>query len=119
MMQRDLRAVPARLSRIIGLEATLRVVDRFGGTTLYVPLRPSPHYRLAQALDERRFAALCEAFGGRYVDLPTDAYAADTKKEEILSLAGSGLSGRAIAKRVGCSWRYACAVLQGIDRGAA
>lgn len=61
----DAALLPPRLqefARVIGLDATMRLVERYGGRRIYVPATPRPGHPLAELIGHERFVLLCEEF---------------------------------------------------------
>lgn len=65
--------LPPRLHefvRLIGLPATMLMVDRFGGLRIYIPLEPTPEHMFAELIGFDNLVALCSEFNGDRVLLP-------------------------------------------------
>jgi hypothetical protein len=107
------------IAAIVGAEATLRLVDRFGGVEkFYIPKldnRVGLAHPWAEILGEGPWRALCKAFGGQRINLPNCTYA-KLKKRVILELAeDKSLSHRQIALRARATETYVRMVLRGLD----
>jgi hypothetical protein len=103
----------------VGAEATLRLVDRFGGVEkLYIPKLDNKvglSHPWAEILGDSAWRALCKAFGGQRISLPNCTYAR-LKKRVILELAENrSLSHRTIALRARATETYVRMVLRGLD----
>jgi Mor family transcriptional regulator len=62
--------------RLIGIEATLRLVERFGGLRIYIPLDPKPEHHLAQLIGLDNLAKLAQVYGGEsHFELPKALHA--------------------------------------------
>lgn len=55
-------------ANVIGLESTLRVVQRHGGRRLWVPSKPNEH--LVQLIGDEAAQMLCDQFGGEFLPIP-------------------------------------------------
>lgn len=49
--------------RLIGLEATMLLVERFGGLRIYIPLHPTPEHHFAQLIGFDNLVKLSGEFG--------------------------------------------------------
>jgi hypothetical protein len=49
--------------RLIGLPATMLLVERFGGLRIYVPLNPSPDHQFAQIIGLENLQKLSQIYG--------------------------------------------------------
>lgn len=72
----DLRddLLPATLQdfvRLIGLAATMILVEHFGGTRLYIPVKPSPDHHLAKLIGMDNLVKLSRVYGAQdHFDIP-------------------------------------------------
>lgn len=57
--------------RLIGLAATMLLVEHFGGTRLYIPVKPSPEHRLATLIGLDNLVKLSRVYGAQdHFDIP-------------------------------------------------
>ncbi len=56
-----------QLIELIGLPATLKLTQKFGGLPLYIPIQPERANLLAQVLPADKIRLLCERFGGETI----------------------------------------------------
>lgn len=73
-----LQLLPAVLQEfvsLIGIDATMRLVHRFGGTRVRIPLTATADHALAELIGMDQLVKLCDRFKGHRFDLPK-AYAA-------------------------------------------
>ena len=94
------------LAGIIGAEAALILAREAGGLKQYVPARAKPSHPWARLIGLPALEALCAARGGEQIEIPRGAHL-DPLRPQILAMARQGLSRRAIARRLGCTERYA------------
>lgn len=83
------------LVRPLGAAATLALIERHGGTRLYVPRAPSAE--LLACLGAEAAAALCAEWGGNYLKPPL------AKGWRALVYRAAGDSYSQIARRLGCT----------------
>lgn len=101
---------------VIGQDATLRLCGQFGGLKgVYIPRDPTTENRLS-VIGTEAWGALCEKFGGRYIDIPRGTYL-NLKKARIFELAAAdpSLSQASIALQVGVTQRYVTSVLSSVQ----
>lgn len=51
--------------RLIGLQATMAMVKRYGGVRIYIPANPKPDHQLVQVVGWDNLVKLSEAFGAQ------------------------------------------------------
>jgi len=97
--------LPPRLRdfvRLIGLPATLRLVEHYGGLRIYIPARPAPDHPFAELIGFDKLSALSAEYaidgtGLRFV-LPKAQRAFDAiRNEQIRTDFSTGKSVRALA----------------------
>ena len=87
---------------VIGLAATLKLVEAFGGGNCYIPATSDPSAHLVQVLGERAVAAMIEQYGPGSFAVP--ALAAVRHKRVLISrLSGSA---RDVARKLGVTDRW-------------
>jgi len=92
---------------LIGEEATAKLIERFGGTRLYIPHCPTPDDALVQAVGEKPALKLAHTFGGERVEVPNPP----PRRMRILAMRASGRSVESIARALGCTRRRVFQVL--------
>lgn len=100
-----LRYWPASLREVeecIGLAATLKLVEAYGGGTCYIPTTPSPELQLVQVLGEQATALLIERYGAGTFDVP--ALAAVRRKKLLIS--GAVGTAREVARKFAVTERW-------------
>lgn len=68
---RDWPASLIEVAEVIGVKATLHLVEAFGGTTLYVPEHLDPSHRLAQAIGFNAAEQLVSMYRLEKIEVPT------------------------------------------------
>lgn len=101
-LMRGWPAALVRIAEVTSTAAALKLVDAFGGTSIYVPQSITSEDRLALILGAEAAVALAEAFGGDRLDIPTMAFARH-RKAMIIQAEGSA---RVVARRLGVTERY-------------
>jgi Mor family transcriptional regulator len=108
MMMR-LEDLPGRLREIaerIGLPATIRLVEGWGGTRLYVPEKIEPHHLLAQRLGCEAARQLSRLYAREIIDIPRAVRAAKAIRDrEIIERLDAGDSAPALARAHGLTER--------------
>lgn len=56
--------------RLIGLPATMILVEHFGGVRLYIPAIPTEDHRLVKLIGLENLAALSKVYGLEAIDIP-------------------------------------------------
>lgn len=57
--------------RLIGLQPTMALVERFGGLRIYIPANPGPDHQLSQLIGYENLQNLSKEYGtGERLDLP-------------------------------------------------
>ncbi|HZO81158.1 MAG TPA: helix-turn-helix domain-containing protein [Candidatus Binataceae bacterium] len=100
--------------QLIGEEATARLIERFGGTRLYVPHYPAPDDALVQTIGVEPALRLAQTFGGERVEVPKPP----PRRVQILALRAAGRSVESIARTLGCTRRRVFQVLAEARRAA-
>lgn len=97
--------LPPRLQefvRLIGLPATLRMVERFGGLRIYIPATAAPDHPFAEIVGMENLAKLCEEFSadghGLRFELPRALHALNAvRNAQIRADYQTGISARDLA----------------------
>ncbi|MEX2155085.1 MAG: helix-turn-helix domain-containing protein [Gemmatimonadaceae bacterium] len=89
---------------IIGEDAALSLVVRFGGRKLYIPKDPPSAGELVEVIGEHAALVLARRFGGTHFEMPLER----GKRERIIAFSTQAkpLPVREIARRVGCTERH-------------
>lgn len=91
--------VPAELAwlgDVLGAEATLALIEKRGGTRVYVPFQATKTSQLTQEIGLRAARALVGAYGGSTVTVPV------ARSWRVRHYHAAGLSYAAIARKLGC-----------------
>ena len=68
---RYLPGILQEIAEMIGLPATLKLVEAYGGVRLYIPKRYDPDHPLVKLIGHAHAARLCETYGGEmHFDIP-------------------------------------------------
>lgn len=97
---------------LIGAEATAKLIERFGGTRVYVPHSPTPDDILAQTVGVEPALKLARTFGGERVEVPNPP----PRRMRILAMRAAGQSVESIARACGCTRRRVFQVLAEVRR---
>ncbi len=100
-----MRGWPASLVEIaekIGLAATLKLIEAYGGTNCYIPHRPTPEQKLVQVIGIAATLKLSAVHAGEHIDIAL-AQAARSKKALISDAKGTSVE---VARRFGVSTRW-------------
>jgi hypothetical protein len=100
-----MRGWPASLveiAELIDIPATLRLVDAYGGMTLYVPEKLDPAHRLVQSIGMAAAELLIGRYGLEKIEVPT-LHMARTRKALIASAEGPT---HKVARALGCTTRW-------------
>ncbi|MBX9752297.1 MAG: hypothetical protein K5Q68_22095 [Roseococcus sp.] len=100
-----MRGWPASLvdiAEVIGVAAALRLVDAFGGMTLYVPEKLDPAHRLVQSIGMSAAEALIARYGLEKIEVPT-LHMARTRKALIANTTGPT---HLVARELGVTTRW-------------
>lgn len=89
-----------RLVQLVGPAAALAVIERWGGTRLYVPKNPSANAELNRAAGAEGARNLAAAYGGDFLKVPRAV------RWRILAYRTMGLSYAQIARRAGCTEKH-------------
>ncbi len=99
--------IQAQLIDLIGLDATVQLIEHFGGTQLYIPHGSRVgELRLAQLLGAQAEIALAKEFGGTTLKVPL------CKAWRARLYRARGMTHREIARRLGCTERGVVAYLK-------
>lgn len=95
------------LADVIGLENTIKLIDRFPGISLYIPHKTTDSHVLVTVIGEASAEALCDAFGGNEVRLPKlDSAKRQFKYHTLRKMKSAGCSNRIVAQVLQYSERH-------------
>ncbi len=99
------------LRELLGPDATVKLLARYGGRRLYVPMKIKDNHRLNWWLGDKAHL-LSDRFGGCSLDLPlARKEISRLRRQRIIELRRNGASIRQIIATLGCSRRWAQTVL--------
>lgn len=101
----DVWVSEAACIELLGDEKTQSFINQFGGTSMYIPRKPSKDHSIAQTVGFISMAALCREYGGLNAII-TNARNKGTKKTRIIKLIDQGLPSPKIATLAESSIRY-------------
>lgn len=82
------------------------LIDKFGGSIVFIPHKPSPTSRLAKAFDPDDLRRLCAALGGEKIVVPIGRHSALRKmRDRVEKLLLEGRSASDIARTAECCIR--------------
>ncbi len=97
------------IAKVIGAGAALRLCAHFGGSRVYVAVKPAPGNPVASAIGYSKAVRLSTYFGGERLSIPSEG--AQAGRARIARMRGRGLSVSEIARKLGFSERYVYKVL--------
>jgi len=98
--------------QIIGEEHTSKMLQRFGGTVLYVPLNPKEQHPITRLIGVQGAAKLASHFGGATLTIPIGKKYLQVKQRKMIQqLREQNQTCRQIALRLGCTERWVRKVL--------
>lgn len=114
-MRLDVQQLPGSLSDVIdviGIDATLRLVEHLGGTRLYIPEAITPEHPVVAMLGHHNGFALAERFGGEQLLLPRCIAAVRAVRDaSIRAQRAGGASTKKLALSHGLTERQIYAIL--------
>ncbi|MGH7780206.1 MAG: helix-turn-helix domain-containing protein [Candidatus Binataceae bacterium] len=93
------------ISRVIGIIATSRLAEDFGGRRVYIPNKPSTRDQITRSIGVGAAVRLSRLYGGDRVMIPAHPDRA-LRRAQIIALRARGLSVSRIARKLGCTERY-------------
>ena len=94
------------LVAVIGLDATLRIVEQRGGVRLVVPSRARPGHWLAELIGLEALERLVDVYGREEIDIPRCAGALRAiRARQIAAEHAAGVSNAQLARRYGYTER--------------
>ncbi len=102
-----------QLVEIIGLTATLSLVERYGGTAIYVPVEAKPGLRLAICLGMEALDKLSAHYGGDHVRIDRCVMALRAlRNAEIIQRHQTGDSAEKLARAYSMTSRHIWNILK-------
>jgi Mor family transcriptional regulator len=102
----DLPPVLQEIEGLIGHEATMKLVDRWGGLNLYVPESMPKNHRISRTIGADAAQALADVYGGDTINMPrAHIYHAVRRQMEIFRRHRSGEPVEKLAAEYGVTWR--------------
>jgi len=93
------------LAETIGLAATWKLIECFGGLEKKFPKNPAPDHEIILALGETHGPAVCHHLAGMFIYIP-HARAGTDVRERVAALEAQNLSRGEIARELGISQRH-------------
>jgi hypothetical protein len=102
--------VMAEIVEVIGEEATLKLVARYGGQRIHIPGKVTPFHPIAEAIGYEAAVSLARRFDGTDVDVPLGPNGAYNRsmreqRETLARLNREGRSANAVAAEAGVNRR--------------
>lgn len=112
----DLPSSMQFLADFIGLEATIKIIRRYGGSSLYIHKTTKPHSTLCGYLGETAYQKLISGYGGENLkDIPRACDAIrKARNRRIREWKFAGMTNSSIASRMGITERSVRRILQQI-----
>lgn len=100
------------IREVIGVAATLRMVEGCGGIRVFIPKRPRPEHRLQRILGEEAFRLLSARYGGETLSVPrADRIVRRLRNLTIAAAYDTGMPVRELARRHQLTERQVYAIL--------
>lgn len=108
LIETDLLPPSAReLAEVIGLDATLALIEHYGGTRLYVPEHIGADHPLARAIGMQAAHTLVEHYARDSIDVPRAWRAARAVLyRQIVAAYTDGATAASLARRHRCTERW-------------
>lgn len=84
---------------VTSLETALKLVERFGGTTIWVPKNPKPEHALAQLIGLPDFKKLCHYYGDTAVEIDRCVAVILALRDEQIRKDSEDLTDRQLARK--------------------
>lgn len=95
------------LGAIMGMEASLRLLALYGGSSLYVPLEVTCNHPLALVLGLRPFQRFVDEYGGEVLSVPANTeYDRLRRVRKVVRLLHDGVDVNEIARRLEITPRH-------------
>ena len=111
--EEDLPESVRELIELIGLPATLKLVEKYGGIYAHIPCKVGPNHTLAVDLGLDKAQILVDYYGGTYPYIPRLAEVLrHNRNREIIQKFEDGVSARRLARRYKLSIRQIWYILK-------
>lgn len=101
------------LVQILGREGALKLIQRFGGTALYIPHNPPENHPIVLVLGPVGAARLASYYGGENLYLPLGRkWLREQQRRVIHQLNLEAVPNNQIAARIGCTSRWVRMVIK-------
>lgn len=84
---------------VIGLEATLKLVEHHGGTAIWIPKNPKPEHQYAVLLGFEAFKKLCAYYGDTAVEIDLCKSVLCEQRHQLIRADSEFLSNRELARK--------------------
>jgi Mor family transcriptional regulator len=102
----DLPPVLQEIERMIGLELTLKMVERWGGLNVYVPEKLPRNHRLARTIGLEAAQRLSDVYGGDTIIMPrAHQFKCVQRQIEVFQRHKAGEPVEKLAASFGVTWR--------------
>ena len=102
----DLPHALQEIEALIGFDATMKLVDRWGGVKLYVPSQIGGRHRIARAIGTEAAQRLSNTYGGDRIDMPrAHVYRVVRRQIEVYRRHKAGEPVEKLAAEYGVTWR--------------
>jgi len=116
----DYNLLPGILQEIadlIGIPATMAIVEEYGGVRLYVPMKVTPDHPLSQLIGQANAEKLADHFGGEdHFDIPKAKAALRAIRDKEIRSLWPTLSQRQLALKYQTTERNIRLILSGIEQ---
>jgi hypothetical protein len=103
-------SVYGQVARLIGAHATDKLIAKFGGRRLYIPIAPEPGNQLPRSIGMRAAVAMGRAFGRERIMIPANCDGT-RRRARIRKMRANNISVSHIARELRCTERYVYKVL--------
>lgn len=102
--------------QLVGLAGALALVEKYGGTRVYVPVAPVVEHPLTRLLGPVGVAALAAAWGRDWLDVPRGVGILRAERDRAVRAAfDAGTSARKLALEYRLTERHIWRILAGVD----
>lgn len=101
------------LEQLIGMEATLALVDLWGGVQLYIPVEIPEGHKIEEAIGSESAKHLARYFGGDHIAMPlAKEYRRRKRNSEIFRKKNEGATAHALAREYDMTQRNVWQIIQ-------
>lgn len=116
MTDETLQGILAELTDLVGIAKTLRIVERWGGTRLYVPAQPPDDHALVEAVGRQAANAIASAYAGERLEVPRAvALMRELRNREMRAAAAEGATQPELARQYRLTQRQIRTILGADD----